>query len=95
MTRATHLILVALVVAVLLGVAWWQRSWGALALLLVGGIGWGWYRTQVRRSAAAQEFFGDVGEETRLTGFQGGSPSEMPVDRPPPGGARDEPHRPP
>jgi len=92
MVRFVHLALVALVATALLLVAYWFQSWGALALLLVAGVGWGWYRMQVARSAAAEKFFGDAGEETRLTGFQGGSPSEMPVDRSPPGapgGARD------
>jgi hypothetical protein len=37
------------------------------------------------------EFFGDAGEETRMTGFQGGSPSEMPVDRSPAAGAPEHP----
>jgi hypothetical protein len=92
MARFVHLALVALVATVLLLVAYWFQSWGALALLLMAGVGWGWYRVQVVRSAAAEKFFGDAGEETRMTGFQGGSPSEMPVDRQPPGaagGARD------
>jgi len=33
---------------------------------------------QVARGEAAERFFGDAGEDTRLTSFQGGSPSEMP-----------------
>jgi hypothetical protein len=58
----------------------WFHVWGALALIVVGSIGVGWYRVQVARSAQAEEFFGGAGEETRLTGLQGGSPSEMPLD---------------
>lgn len=85
MARVPPLLLVAIAAAVLLFVAWWYRSWGALALLVVGGGGLAWYRIQVARTAAAEKFFGDMGEETRLTNFQGGSPSEMPVDRQPPG----------
>lgn len=87
MARIVHLALAALVATVLLVVAWWFQSWGALAFLFVAGVGWGWYRVQVARSAAAEKFFGELGEETGLTGFQGGSPSEMPVDRRPPAGA--------
>jgi fatty acid desaturase len=64
------------------------RSWGGLALLLVGVAGVMWYRLQVARGEEdAGRFFGDAGEETRLnsfqgTGFHGASPSEMPVERP-------------
>lgn len=80
LSRSTSLILVALAAAVLTGAALWFRSWGALALLLVAAAGWVWYRMQVRRGEAAGQFFGEAGEETRLTGLQ--SPGEMPVDRP-------------
>jgi hypothetical protein len=36
---------------------------------------------QVAQTEATERFFGDPGDDTRLTGFQGGSPSEMPLDR--------------
>lgn len=80
MTRSLHLILLFALTAGLAGVAVWFQSWGALALLAVGAAGWGWYRVQVLRSAAAEteQFFADAGEETRLTQV---SPSEMPLDR--------------
>ena len=94
MARHVHLALVALVATLLLLVAWWFQSWGALALLFVGGVGWGWYRVQVARSAAAEKFFGELGEETRLTGFQGGSPSEMHLDPQLRAGAGKPPDRP-
>jgi hypothetical protein len=84
MSRSLRLILLVIVFAALLLGAAWIGSWGALALLLVTGGGLVWYRVQVARTEAAEQFFGDLGEETRLTGFQGGSPSEMPVDRQPP-----------
>ena len=91
MRRVPPWLLAAAVAVLLLLVAAWFRSWGALALLAVSAAGWGWYRTQVARSAGAEKFFGDAGEETRLTGFQGGSPSEMPVDRPGPAARPPEP----
>ena len=77
--RPTNLLLLAAVL-VIAGVAAWFRSWGLLALVLVGGAGLVWYRLQVARSAATENFFGDMGEDTRLTAFQG-SPSELPSDR--------------
>ncbi|MGV3570693.1 MAG: hypothetical protein ACO1PB_08840 [Ramlibacter sp.] len=69
--------------AALAAIAAWFRAWGLLTLVVVGGAGLAWYRLQVARSAATEKFFGDMGEDTRLTGFQG-APSEMPVDRQPP-----------
>lgn len=69
------------VTLLLLGLSLYLRSWGGVALLVVIGGGYAWYRMQVARSEAAEQFFGDAGEDTRLTSFQGGSPSEMPVDR--------------
>lgn len=82
MTRSTRLILIAaIVVAVLLGVSIYMRSWGGVVLVLTAAAGFVWYRVQVARGEAGEQFFGDAGEETRLTSFQAGSPSEMPVDR--------------
>jgi hypothetical protein len=89
MARLPPLLLAAAIAALLLFLAWWYRSWGALALLVVASGGFAWYRIQVARTAAAEKFFGDMGEETRLTNFQAGSPSEMPVDRPAPPSARE------
>lgn len=77
---ATLAILAAAVVAVLLALYW--KTWGLAAFIAVSAGGFAWYRIQVARSDAAKEFFGEVGEETRLTGFQGGSPSEMPPPGP-------------
>ena len=80
---------VAVVCALLLALSLYLHSWGGVALVLVGAAGFGWYRIQVARGReASEQFFADAGEDTRLTsfqgtGFQGGSPSEMPVDRPP------------
>lgn len=75
---------VAAVVLVLAVLAAWKGYWGACALLSVG-LGAGiWYRREVARGEAAEQFFGDLGEETRITSMQQGSPSEMPVDRVPP-----------
>ena len=85
MTRSKRLIaLVAVTTAavLLLSLSLYLQSWGGVALVLVVSIGFAWYRIQVARGEAAEQFFGDAGEDTRLTSFQGGSPSEMPVDRP-------------
>ena len=82
MARTPSLILFGIIVVALILGAIWFHSWGGLALVIVGAVGIVWYRMQVARSAGAEDFFGGAGEETRLTGFQGGSPSEMPVDRP-------------
>lgn len=78
MKRSLPLLLAAVVAALLLALSWYLRSWGGLALVTVGAAGFAWYRIQVARSEAAERFFGDAGEDTRLTSFQGGSPSEMP-----------------
>ena len=89
MNRHVRLIVAAAVVcAVLIAVSLYLRSWGGVALVVMGAAGFAWYRIQVARGEAETErFFADAGEDTRLTsfqgtGFQGGSPSEMPVDRP-------------
>jgi hypothetical protein len=82
MTRRPRLLAaIAVAALVLLGVSVYLQSWGGVALLLVGAGGYVWYRVQVARSEAAEQFFGDMGDETRLTGLQAGSPSEMPLDR--------------
>ena len=83
MTRSSRLTLFAalLVVLGLLALSLYLRSWGGVALLVVVGAGFAWYRVQVARGQADDQFFGDAGEDTRMTGFQAGSPSEMPVDR--------------
>ena len=73
---------VAFATVLLLALSWYLHSWGGPALLAVAAGGYGWYRTQVARGQSGEQFFNDLGEETRLTGFQGGSPSEMPTDRP-------------
>lgn len=83
MARTPSLVLFGIVILALLLGAIWFHSWGGLALVGVGAIGIIWYRMQVARSAGTEDFFGDAGEETRMTAFQGGSPSEMPVDRGP------------
>lgn len=80
MTRTQRLttVFAVLVALALLALSIWLRSWGGVALLVVVSAGFAWYRVQVARGQAAEQFFGDVGEDTRLTNFQGGSPSEMP-----------------
>ena len=79
MTRSTRfLAATAIGVVLVLALSWYLHSWGGLAFLAVAAGGYAWYRVQVARGEAAERFFGDAGEDTRLTGFQGGSPSEMP-----------------
>ncbi len=87
-TRSTLLALAGVAVVLLLGLSIYLQSWGGVALLALVAGGYAWYRVQVARGEAAEQFFGE-GEETRLTSFQGGAPSEMPLDRPAP------PHEPP
>jgi hypothetical protein len=95
MTRSKRLLAIAAVVAavLVLGLSLYLRSWGGVVLVLVAAAGFAWYRVQVARGEAAEQFFGDVGEDTRLTTFQAGSPSEMtPLDRTvPPPRPREEP----
>ncbi|RYF18112.1 MAG: hypothetical protein EOO30_04745 [Comamonadaceae bacterium] len=79
MKRLTALATVAAIL--LLGLSIYLRSWGGVALVIVTAGGFFWYRVQVARGEEAERFFGDAGEDTRLTSFQAGSPSEMPVDR--------------
>ena len=60
-----------------------RKRWGGLVLVAVAAAGGAWYRVQVARGEAAEQFFGDMGEETRMTSFQQGSPSEMsPLESP-------------
>ena len=79
MTRSARLIAAtAIGVVLVLVLSWYLHSWGGLAFLAVAAAGYAWYRVQVARGEAAERFFGDAGEDTRLTSFQAGSPSEMP-----------------
>lgn len=85
MKRSAPLLIAAIVVAVLLlGLSVYLRSWGGVVLVAVATAVYAWYRVQVARGEAAEQFFGDLGEETRLTNFQGASPSEMADERRPP-----------
>ena len=93
MKRSHRLILAAAVAAALvLGLSLYLRSWGGFALLALAAAGYAWYRVQVARGEAAEQFFGDAGEDTRLTSFHAGSPSEMPMDRTIPPRKPHEPH---
>lgn len=87
MKRPARLLALAVIAACLvLGLSWYLHSWGGIAFVAVAAAAFAWYRTQVARGEAAERFFGDAGEDTRLTNFQGGSPSELPTDeagRPP------------
>jgi len=65
---------------VLLGLSLYLHSWGGVVLLALGAGAVAWYRAQVAEGEAAEPFFGDMGEETRLTNFQAGGASEMPLD---------------
>jgi hypothetical protein len=88
MSRNKRLLIAAAALAALalLGLSIYLRSWGGVALVVVAAAGFAWYRVQVAQSEAAEQFFGEGGEDTRLTSFQAGSPSEMPVDRTRPAG---------
>lgn len=77
---ARFLVAAVLAAAVVLGVSLYLHLWGGIALVVVAAAGVAWYRMQVAQAQATEQFFGDPGEDTRLTGFQGGSPSEMPGD---------------
>jgi hypothetical protein len=85
--KTAHRLLALSAIAATLGVlalSWYLHSWGGIALVGMAAAGFAWYRVQVARGEAAERFFGDAGEDTRLTGFQGGSPSEMsPLERAP------------
>jgi hypothetical protein len=81
MSRSARFLLVAiLAVAIVLGISLYLRLWGGIALVVVAAIGVAWYRMQVAQAQATEQFFGDAGEDTRVTGLQGASPSEMPVE---------------
>lgn len=91
MRRPARITAAAIVVAaVLLGLSLYLKLWGGVALVLVAAGGFAWYRTQVVRGQDGDAFFGDAGEDTRLTAFQGG-PSEMPAERPAPAPPADGP----
>lgn len=79
MKRPHRLAATAAVAALLvLALSLYLHSWGGPVLIALAAAAFAWYRTQVARGEAAEQFFGDAGEDTRLTSFQGGSPSEMP-----------------
>ena len=89
MSRTARFTVVAVLVSlVLLGLSVYLHSWGGIVLLVLGSGAVAWYRAQVAQGEAAERFFGDMGEETRLTNFQGGSASEMPLDAAAPAAAR-------
>lgn len=82
MSRRARFLTAAIVIAALvLAVSAYLHSWGGLVMVVVAAAGVVWYRMQVAQTEATERFFGDPGDDTRLTGFQGGSPSEMPLDR--------------
>jgi Flp pilus assembly protein TadB len=76
--RLLALTLTLLACVLLLALSAWLHSWGGVTLVVLGAAGVGWYRMQVARSEAAEQFFTDLGEDTRVTGLQPGSPSELP-----------------
>lgn len=71
----------------LAAVAAYRHAWGLVALLVVGGAGFAWYRLRLVRSAAGEKFFGGTGEDTRLPSLQA-APSEMPAGQDPPASPR-------
>lgn len=81
MERLASLLLATALLALLL-LALLLQSWGGFALVLAATLAWLWLRVRAARSAAAEQFFGEPGEDTRVTAFQAGSPSEMPSPRP-------------
>jgi hypothetical protein len=76
-------LVIALLAAAAAGIAAYYRFWGGIALVAVLLGGYGWMRWRATREQATEKFFEGMGEETRMTQIQGGSPSEMPVDREP------------
>ena len=82
MSRRARFLTAAIVVAAfLLAISAYLHSWGGVVMVAVAAAGVVWYRMQVAQTEATERFFGEAGDDTRLTGFQGGSPSEMPLDR--------------
>lgn len=83
MKHSPRLITAAAVAALLaLGLSLYLQLWGGVVFVIVAAAGYFWYQVQVARGRQHDQFFADAGEDTRLTQLQGGSPSEMPVDRP-------------
>ena len=78
MKHPARLLAAIALAALVLALSWYLRSWGGVALVAIAAAVYAWYSIQVARGEAAERFFGDAGEDTRLTAFQGGSPSEMP-----------------
>lgn len=91
MSRSSRLTAAVIVVCMaLVALSVYLDAWGGLALTALIGGGFAWYRVQVARSESADPFFGDGGEETRLTGLQHGAGGELPVE----GGSGDRAHPP-
>lgn len=83
MLRSRSLVAAAVVGSLLLlALSYWLRSWGGVALVVMGAVVAAWYRAQVARSEDGQQFFGDLGEETRLTSIEASAPSELPLQHP-------------
>lgn len=83
---ARYITALAVASILLLALSAYLHSWGGIVLLVLAAAAIAWYRAQVAEGEAAERFFGDMGEETRLPTYQGGgSPSEMPLDRTLPG----------
>jgi hypothetical protein len=92
---ARYITALAVISVLLLALSAYLHSWGGIVLLVLGAVAIAWYRAQVAEGEAAERFFGDMGEETRLPNYQGGgSPSEMPLDRTLPGRSHPPANRP-
>jgi hypothetical protein len=88
MNRRTRFVAAAVVASiVLLALSAWLHSWGGLALIVLGAAGGAWYRAQVAQADESGQFFGDLGEETRLNALQATAPGELPMERPLPAAA--------
>jgi len=82
MKHPARLLAAIALAALVLVLSWYLRSWGGVALVAIAAAAYAWYSIQVARGEAAERFFGDAGEDTRLTSFQAGSPSEIsPLER--------------
>jgi hypothetical protein len=91
MSRSARFLVAALVAAaILLAVSLYLHLWGGIAMIVVAAAGIAWYRMQVSQAQDTERFFGDAGEDTRVTGLQGVSPSELPVDGANPGNGKRE-----